>query len=307
MVRADLGRDGQALSLGGTNELSATGGGDVADVERAAREAAELDVASNLDLLTGGRPAGDAEAGAHAALVDHAVLSQGLDLAVAGDGTIELTDVVHHGAEHAGALHAMAVIGKHAGALGDHIADLGQGLAFLATSAGTDGADVHEAGGVALGDLVAHALARVGHGVGVGHGGDVCEATGGSGGGARLDGLLVLVAGVAEVDVDVDQARDEVLARAIDDLGALGGLDVRAHAGDASALDEDVGNGVEADLRVDDMSTLNQQHSLLLQAAGTSRPCGCRGPRRPDVSRTSSGHRRGSSRSPCLGSSGPGA
>ena len=235
------------------------------------------------------------------------MLRERANLAVAGDGTIELTDVVHHGTEHAGALHAVAVIGEHAGALGDHIADLGQGLALLATGAGADGTDMHEAAGVALGDLVAHALARVDDRVGVGHGGDVGEATGSGGSGARLNGLLVLEAGVAEVNVDIGQARDEVLARAIDDLGALGGLDVRAHAGDASALDEDVGNGVEADLRIDDVSTLNQQHSLLLQAAGTSRPYGCRGPRRPGGSRTSSGRRRGSSRSPCHGSSGPGA
>ncbi len=307
MVRADLGGDGQALGLGGTDELGAASRGDVADVQRAARETTQVDVAGDLDLLAGGRPAGQAQARGGAALVHLAALGEGVDLAVAGDDLVELAHVVHDGAQHAGALDAVAVVGEHAGALSDHVTDLGQGLALLATGAGADGAHVHEAGGVALGDLVAHALARVGDRVGVGHGGHVGETTGGSGGRARLDGLLVLVARVTEVDVDVGEARHQVLAGGVDDLGAVRGLDVVGNASDASALDEDVGHGVEADLRVDDVGTLNQQHSLLLPAAGTSRPCGCRGPRPPAWSRTSSRRRPGSSRSPCRGSSGRGA
>ena len=307
VVRADLGRDGQSLRLGRADELHAVRRRDVADVQGAAREAAQLDVTCDLDLLAGGRPAGQAQARAGTALVHHAMLREGADLAVAGDGAVELAHVVHDGAKHAGALDAMSVIREHAGALGDHIANLGQRLALLATRAGADGADVNEAAGVALGDLVADTLARVDDRVGVGHRGHVREATGSGGSGARLDGLLVLEAGVAEVDVDVGQAGNEVLAVGLDDLGTLGGLDALANPGDALALDEHVHDTVETNLGVNDVGALNQQHSLLLQAAGTFRPCGCRGPRRPVGSRTSSGRRRGWSRSPCRGSSGPGA
>lgn len=67
------------------------------------------------------------------------MLREGADLAVAGDGAVELAHVVHDGAKHAGALDAMSVIREHAGALGHHVTDLSERLALLATRAGPMG------------------------------------------------------------------------------------------------------------------------------------------------------------------------
>ena len=243
-------------------------------MKRALGEAGQLDVAVDLELLGERRPAEHAEARGGAALVDDAVAGERLDLAVGERDAVELCDVLHAGAHHAGALNAVAVIGEGAGALDDHIADLGEGLALLAARHGADGAHVAETGGMGAVDLIADLGAGVGHGVGVGHGGHVGEATVDGSGGTGLDGLLVLEARVAEVDVHVHEAGDEVLAGGVDDLG-VAVLDGLGDLGDLVALDKHVADAVDAGLRVDDVGALKQKcHCSLLPEAGTSRPCG---------------------------------
>ncbi len=83
VVRRDLAGDGQALRLGGAHELQAARGGDVLDVELAAGEARNGDVAGDLDLLALGRPAENAQAGGDDALVHLAVADEVLVLAMA--------------------------------------------------------------------------------------------------------------------------------------------------------------------------------------------------------------------------------
>ena len=151
----------------------------------------------------------------------------------------------------------MAVVGERDRALEHHVADFGQRLALLVLGQRADRADVDEADGLAAVDLVADLGARVGDGGGVGHRRDVCEAAVRRRAGTGLDGLLVLETGVAEVNVHVEQAGYQVLARAVDDLGAVAGQ-VMARLGDLVALDEDVEDLVEAELRIDDVCTFDQ-------------------------------------------------
>jgi len=274
VVGRDLAGHGQALGLGAADEIEPLGGGDVRDVQGAAGETAELDVAIDLELLAERRPAEHAEAGARTAFVDDAARGERLDLAVGDGDAVELGDVLHAGAHHAGALHAVAVVGEGAGPLHDHVADLRERLALLAAREGADRADVHEAGTPAVVDLVADLGAGVGHGVGVGHRGDVGEAAVGRRTAARLDGLLVLEAGVAEVHVHVDETRDEVLAGRVDDLGVRRRLEADADLDDVLVVDEHVTDVVKTHLRVDDVGTPKQKrHCSLLPEAGTSRPC----------------------------------
>ena len=110
MVRRDFTGHGQALRLGGADELEAPFRGDVAYVVVAARELRELEVAIDLELLAKRRPAEHAEASGRPALVDDAVGGERLDLAVREHGAVELRDVVHAGPHHAGALHAVPVV-----------------------------------------------------------------------------------------------------------------------------------------------------------------------------------------------------
>jgi len=165
-----------------------------ADVQRAARDAAELDVTIDLELLAERRPAKHAQPRARAALIDDAARGKRFDLAVCDGCPIELGDVLHAGTHHAGALHAVAVIGEGARTLHDHVTDLSEHLAPLAARERADRAHVHHAGTPPVIDLVSDLGAGVSHGVGVWHRGDVGEPAVRGGTAARLDGLLVFEA-----------------------------------------------------------------------------------------------------------------
>ena len=122
-------------------------------------------------------------------------------------------------------------------------------------------------------ELVANLGTRIGHGVGIGHRSHVGKAAMGRGARSGLDGLFVLVAGIPEMHVHIDETRNEILSRTVDDFGTLGHVKLRCDLRDLLALNEDIDDLVKADLRVDRMGSLNQiRHCLLLPEAGTSRP-----------------------------------
>ena len=177
-----------------------------------------------------------------------AVGGKALDLAVRGDDLVELAHVLHAGAHHAGTLDAVTVVGEGDRALHDHVADLRERLALLAHRERADGAHVAEAGVAGAVDLVADLGTVVGHGVGVRHGGNVVKPPWVAARAPRLYGLLVLEAGVAEVDVHVHEPGTRYLPAGVDDLGPLRRLEGLGHRGDLLALDEHVTNAVEAQL-----------------------------------------------------------
>ena len=78
----------------------------------------------------GSRPTLESQTGRDLALVDLAVADQILVLAVAHKDLAEHLAVVHAATEHARTLHAATVVGEGDGAVGDHIAHLGHGLAL---------------------------------------------------------------------------------------------------------------------------------------------------------------------------------
>ena len=132
---------------------------------------------------------------------------------------------------------------------------------------------MHVAGLPTAIDLVADLRPGVRDGVRVGHGGHIREATVDGGAAARLDGLLVLEARVAKVDVHVDETGHEVPAVGIDLLALPWRIEIGPHRGDVRLVDEDVDHLVEADLRVNRMYPPKQKcHDSLLPEAGTSRP-----------------------------------
>ena len=85
-MRRDLAGDRQAFGLGGADQVKAALRGDVLNVQRAAGQAAEHDVARDLDLLALGRPAEHAQARGDDALVDLAFADECVVLAVHHDG-----------------------------------------------------------------------------------------------------------------------------------------------------------------------------------------------------------------------------
>ena len=79
----------------------------------------------------------------------------------------------------------------------------------------------------------------------------------GRGAGAAGDVFFLLEAGLAQVHVHVDQARDDDLAGQVA-LDALLQGKALADLGDLAVADEDVGGFVQTDLRVDHVRVLKQ-------------------------------------------------
>ena len=159
--------------------------------------------------------------------------------------------------------------GEGDGAVGDHIAHLGHGLALKTAGHGARRIDaaVTDLGSAGLDEL--HDGAVIGDGIGVGHGAHAGKAALGSCAGAALDVLFDLVAGLAKVNVHIHQAGDEVLAGKVADLGSLDG-EILADLGDLVAVNQDVNDTVKLDGRVDDVCILKKQgHYRHLQAADT--------------------------------------
>ena len=281
-MRGAFGRHGKALGLGFAHHLHAACRGDVLDVQRCARKAAERYIALDLQLLAFRGPTEHAQTRAAGALVDHAVADQALVLAMRHDDATELTRVVHHAAHHARVLDAAPVVGEGHGPVPGHIAHLGEGLALKPPGARAHHVDA------ALPYLLGHALhifqreGVVDGGSGVGHAGDGGEAPMGGRAGAARDVLLLLLAGISQMHVDVHQPGDDHLAGKVALLG-VGGLQSCAHRADRAVLHQDVDDFVETDLRVDHACVLQQlTHFHSLPTAGTTLPCACRCPRRPD-------------------------
>ena len=86
------------------------------------------------------------------------------------------------------------------------------------------------------------------------HGHDGGEASEGGGAGAGLDRLGLFVAGLAQVGVQVDEARYDEAAGGVEHGRAL---DAPSHCGDDAPLDEDVGDPVAG--RVDDASAFDHE------------------------------------------------
>ena len=98
------------------------------------------------------------------------------------------------------------------------------------------------------------------HRRGVRHRNDGAVAAGGGGARARLEILLVLLARRTEVDVRVDEGREEVLARRLDRFGAGRGVERagRCELGDLAAADQDVMAAVDLSARIEDVSFTDQ-------------------------------------------------
>ena len=269
VVRGGLAGHLNASGLTGTHELETVSGGDVLDVQLGTGQLGDLDVAGDLELLAGSRPTLEGQTGRDLALVDLAVADQVLVLAVAHEDLAEHLAVVHAATEHARALHAATVIGEGDGAVGDHIAHLGHGLALKTAGHGARRIDaaVADLGSTGLDEL--HDGAVIGDGIGVGHGAHAGKAALGSCAGTALDVLFDLVAGLAQMHVHIHQTGDEVLAGKVADLGSLDG-EILADLGDLVAVNQDVNDTVKLDGRVDDVGILKKQgHYRHLQAADT--------------------------------------
>ena len=221
-MRRRLGRDRQALLLGPPDQVDRTGGGEVEEVDRRAGQAHQRDVAGDHDLLGGGRHARDAQPARPAPLVHGAPGGQAGVLAVLGQGDPQALGVVEGPAHERPVLHARAVVGEEGHAEGGQLAERGQRGAGAPDGDGARHRDLGRAARAEGEDLRRHP-GGVDRRLGVGHGDDGRVAAEGGRPGARLDRLGLLAPGLAQVGVQVDQARADEAAGGVEDERTAGG------------------------------------------------------------------------------------
>jgi hypothetical protein len=167
-------------------------------------------------------------------------------LGVLGDGAAERLDVVQGPTHEAGVVDALAVVGEdpHPGPRAGHQPELGELGASQPLGHGADRLHVDQPDRPTEVEHPLGRLGRVGHRGGVGHREDRGETTRGRSGRAARDGLGVLATGLAQVGMEVDQARQQDEPGSVDD-GELSPAQLartgdRPDLGDNAVADEDV-------------------------------------------------------------------
>ena len=298
MVGRHLGRDPHAPSLPLADEPDRSGRREMSDVDVSARQLGQQDVTRHHHVLGRRRRAGDPELGGDDALVHGRALREVLVLGVADHRRAERQRVLHRPAIEIRIHDALAVVGeRHAAGLGQ-LGELGQLLAAEPARHRADRVDAHAAFAARFVEDVVGDRAVVVDGLRVGHRAHGGEATGRGRARTGRDGLLVLVAGLAQVDVHVDESRTDDFARRVDDLPALGRRELRPDARDRAALDEDVGDRVDLVGGIDDTPVADQEaHAFSLprsgcRPGGTARPSARPRPWRPGRGSPSTARRR---------------
>lgn len=251
VMRADLGADALAGGFGPADQLDRAGGADVGDVVADAGGRGQADVALGHDFLGRGRDAGQAEAGGGDAAVHDALAGERLVLAMLDEERVEHGRVLHGPQADAGLGDAVAVVGDGDRAGAEHQADLGEFLAGAGLGDRADGVDLAGGGAGLAADEFDLGVGVEGRD-GVGHAGDGGEAARDRGRAAGLDGLAFLLAGLAEVDVHVDQAGADDSVFGVD--GAVGGgaVEALADGGDLAVAEGQIGGFVAVGRGVDD-------------------------------------------------------
>ena len=178
-----------------------------------------------------------------------------------GDDHVEHLGILQ-GPQHDGrVLHAVAVVGEPAGPRFGHHPHLGQldPLAFL-----RDRAHDVDMGLTGLAALAVHVLdvgLALDGGIRVRHADDRREAGRHGRRGTAGDRLLFFVARVAEMDVNIDQAGRDQLARGVDDPrnGLLNGSIEVADLGHLAVGDQNVARLVQSIGRIDHPPVLDQK------------------------------------------------
>jgi hypothetical protein len=180
------------------------------------RDAREHEVARDVHLFGDRGVAGQPEPRRHGALVHHAARDERAIFRVRHHGRVDELRVLEHAAHHVAVHDRLAVVAERDRARRQQRGHLGHHLALEAL--GGRGDRVHAHGRILSGaiDDVVGGGGVVIDGLGVGHARDRREAARGRRAPARADALLVLLARLAQVAVQVDEARRHPAAGRLD-------------------------------------------------------------------------------------------
>ena len=210
----------------------------------------QADVARDHDVLGRRRHAGESQPHRLEPFMHHAADGQLGDLAMLHDHPVEHLGVFEGPTHQVGRGDRRPIIGERDRPAGDQLAEFRQLFALASLADGPDRKDVRLPGSLSLEHDELGGGLGVDRGQGVGHAGDGGHPAGQGGTGAGGDGLILLIPGLAEMDVDVDQAGTDDHPPGVDhDLGLLRAA---AHRQDSPPADPEVADLVEPLTRVDD-------------------------------------------------------
>jgi endonuclease-3 len=245
------------------DQLDATPGADVADVQPAAGQFGEHQVAGDDDLLGRRGDALDAELPRDLALM-HRAVGKRFVLAVDDHRAVQPRRGLQRTAHDRAVGGGVTVVRPADRAGVDDGLEIDRLAAGAATRDRRDRVDAGPSGGRDITHQRRDDLWRVKRGLCVRHASDRHEPARRRGGGAGGDRLFLGEARLTEMHVDVDPRRRDQLARRVDDLGAFRHFDL-PDRGDPALLDQDVGDRVDARRRVDDAPASND-HRLYTHA-----------------------------------------
>ena len=262
VVRRHLAGDAHAARAGGADQRDALGGGDVLDVERGAGGLGQRDVARD-DLRLGlRRHAGQVAAFAMFARMHHTGFFQHVVLGVFHQHLAEQLGGVQRFFQQRGVRNHTAIVGEGGGARGGQRREVGQ---LLALAVFRHAARRQHARQPDLRATLQHELDDVRRRVrrqGVRHGNHGGEAAARRRAGAGLDGFRGFAARLAQMDVQIDQARRDDEAGSVEDgkgrRKSVEGRGSRAERGDAAIDDEQVARRFDAGDGIEQASVFDQ-------------------------------------------------
>lgn len=220
-------------------------------VVRGLRPLREPDVAFDDDLFGFARPATQAQARGDGSRVHDAAASHRGFLGVLHEDFADVGAHREDAGHHAGGGDAIAVVGKSDGTGAGEQLELGE---LFAPAASGGGGNREDAAGGSVGAVVNEAdeFWGVERGRRVGHAADGGEPARCSRERAGFDGFFVLLAGLAEVDVGVDESGNNEAALGIDHPIGGGAVEAVSDGRDKLAGNGDVSGFVEAGFGVED-------------------------------------------------------
>ena len=221
VLRRDFCRNLDAALLGLADQFDSVLGADVSDVDRRVCRFGQENIACDGNVFGDSRTAFDAQFIGNDAFMHVAAFDEALFFAVVDDDLVEHAGIFHGFAHEIAVFNVTAVIGESGDAFFGHGAHSGQ---FLALEAFGDGADDFDFDFGFPFDFILHAVdddCRIDDRLGIRHGRNAGDAAGSSCLRPRFNRFLAGLAGLAEMDVHIDEARCYDEARCVEDFGAV--------------------------------------------------------------------------------------
>ena len=257
MLRRNFCRDLDTALLGLADQFDSILRADVGDVDRRMCRFGQEDVAGDGNVFGNGRTAFDAQFIGNDAFVHVAAFDEALFFAVVDDDFMEHAGIFHGFTHEIAVFYVAAVIGESSDAFFGHGTHRCQ---FLALEAFGNGADDFDFDFGFPFDLILHAVdddSRINDRFGIRHGRYTGNTTGSSGFRPRFNRFLAGLAGLAEMDVHVDEARSYDEARGIEDFGTVG-AEIGPDFLDFTIFNENVTNFILLHGRIYDSAAFNE-------------------------------------------------